>query len=966
MAEVKLRIIADDSSITGVFSKATSDYGKLGAASKKALDTQKDGFKQVAAAAEKANTEIASPEPKIALDKNVNSVKGLKEQIREYTNAAIKAGEQSPIGKEFLNKAAEAKDRLNDIQQSLGNLSKDTKVFSGLTEGATTAAAAFSVFQGVSALVGTENKDLQKVLVKLQASTAILSGLTQIQNALQKESAIRILISSVAQKASAIATNAYSAAMGVLTGSLSIATVATNVLTVATRVLLGPIGIVLAAIGLVAGAVALFSEEEGENTEKVLENVKALNELNAALQDIQNQIQDTRDERAVELGELTQHEADKRKLERDFVSESLKARNQLNEKLLELRKKFEDGELEDAADFLSQQTTLIQGAYAVQLKKNELFHEQGKTLSVKADKDDEKTAKEARDKAIAEQKKRNDELLRLRKDFISASLDLFKKANQAEAEGLTGRARADKQRDIAENELNDLRASLEEKGKLQDKNFKFSEQQLEQFAILEAAIARKHAEDLLKIEFDNQTARNELEQDLLIKDLNAFDISSVERKKKLIANGLSENQATEIIQKDRQAIINKFSIEELAQQETISLAKVDQLKRGAEKEEDFEKIKQEQKLKIQLAFAQRRLELLISQGEVENEVAIQQLKATIAKLQNELGSIGEEKNKFSFAKLLGIDQETLDGIIDIAKTTSDAISDILERRLAKEQEIVNRRKELNDEDIQNSNDRLNQLTDQLKIEEELAEKGFANNLDLVHAQIEEEKKARDGALDEQKAIQIKEAELQKKKERIDTLNQISSIITAAANVIAGFSTVPLVGSILGAIAVAAMIAGFIASKQKVKDAAKLEHGGKLKGKSHREGGMKIEGTDYEVEGEEWFINKKSSKKHDRILRAINEDNFKGLKPIDIAPLLKGTGVVLLEDAPNKINERTAIIRDSEATSFAHSITAEKRLASIEDKMTGYFNYQKMKPETKESGGKIIKKQGNVTIITKKK
>ena len=963
MAEVKLRIIADDSSITGSFSKVTSDYGKLGAASKKALDSQKDGFKQVAAAAEKANTEIASPEPKIALDKNVNSVKGLKEQIREYTNAAIKAGEQSPIGKEFLNKAAEAKDRLNDIQQSLGNLSKDTKVFSGLTEGATTAAAAFSVFQGVSALVGSENKDLQKVLVKLQASTAILSGLTQIQNALQKESAIRILISSAAQKASAIATNAYSAAMGVLTGSLSIATVATNVLTVATRVLLGPIGIVLAAIGLVAGAVALFSEEEGENTEKVLENVKALNELNAALQDIQNQIQDTRDERAVELKELTQHEADKRKLERDFTAESLKARNQLNEKLLELRKKFEDGELEDAADFLSQQTTLIHGAYAVQLKNNELFHEQGKTLSVKADKDDEKTAKEARDKAIAEQKKRNDELLRLRKDFISASLDLFKKANQAEAEGLTGRARADKQRDIAENELNDLRASLEEKGKLQDKNFKFSAQQLEQFAILEDAIARKHTEDLLKIELDRQTALANIQEDGLVREIELFDAQSAAKKKTLITNGLSENQAVEQIQKERQEIIDKFSLQEINNQEQISLAKIDQLEKGKQKEIEFEKLKEEEKLKIQLDFAKKRLDFLVAQADEENDVAIEQLKGNIQKIKNELGKLDDEKKEFSLAKLLGIDQETLNGIVDIAKATSDAVADVLEARLAKEAELVERRKELNDQDIENSNDKLDQLTEQLKIEQELAEKGFANNLDLVHAQIEAEKIARDKALDEQKAIQVKEAELQKKQERIDTLRQVSSIITAAANVIAGFSTIPVVGSILGAIAVAAMIAAFIQSKQKVKDISKLEKGGRLKGKSHKEGGMRIEGTDYEAEGDEWFINKKSSNKHDRILKAINDDNFSGLKPVDIAPLLKGTGVVLLEDVPNKINESTAIIRDSES-SFSYS--AEKRLASIEDKMTGYFNYQKTKPEITESNGRVIKKQGNVTIVTKKK
>ena len=44
-------------------------------------------------------------------------------------------------------------------------------------------------------------------------------------------------------------------------------------------------------------------------------------------------------------------------------------------------------------------------------------------------------------------------------------------------------------------------------------------------------------------------------------------------------------------------------------------------------------------------------------------------------------------------------------------------------------------------------------------------------------------------------------------------------------------------------------------------------------RSHKQGGHRIEDTNIEVEGGEWVINKKSSKKYDTVLRAINDDNM---------------------------------------------------------------------------------------------
>ncbi|WP_255495492.1 hypothetical protein [Dysgonomonas sp. 521] len=88
---------------------------------------------------------------------------------------------------------------------------------------------------------------------------------------------------------------------------------------------------------------------------------------------------------------------------------------------------------------------------------------------------------------------------------------------------------------------------------------------------------------------------------------------------------------------------------------------------------------------------------------------------------------------------------------------------------------------------------------------------------------------------------------------------------------------PIIGQILAAIQAAQ---GAVQVAIMTKQLAKLEDGGLLRGKRHSQGGMRIEGTNMEVEGGEFVINRISTDKNLGLVKYINEQK-RELKPNDL-------------------------------------------------------------------------------------
>lgn len=141
-------------------------------------------------------------------DKSIGSAiktsTSLKQQLREITKemAALKlAGKDTTDEYTRLRlEAGKIKDAIGDANKEISNTASDTKVFDGLIGAVRGVAAGFAIAQGAAGLFGKENEDVQKALLKVQSAVAILTGLQEIQNLVQKESAIRILAVGTATK----------------------------------------------------------------------------------------------------------------------------------------------------------------------------------------------------------------------------------------------------------------------------------------------------------------------------------------------------------------------------------------------------------------------------------------------------------------------------------------------------------------------------------------------------------------------------------------------------------------------------------------------------------------------------------------------------------------------------------------------------------------------------------------------
>lgn len=136
-----------------------------------------------------------------AIDKNNASIqkqgsilRQLKQEYQELVTAseeAYAAGNRA-FGDELQKKAGEVQDRIGDIRAATKAYASDTATFDAIGAGIRGIGAGFQIAQGAQALFGTGNKDLEKQLVKIQATMALVNGLTEVQNLLQKESALRI------------------------------------------------------------------------------------------------------------------------------------------------------------------------------------------------------------------------------------------------------------------------------------------------------------------------------------------------------------------------------------------------------------------------------------------------------------------------------------------------------------------------------------------------------------------------------------------------------------------------------------------------------------------------------------------------------------------------------------------------------------------------------------------------------
>lgn len=255
-----------------------------------------------------------------------------------------------------------------------------------------------------------------------------------------------------------------------------------------------------------------------------------------------------------------------------------------------------------------------------------------------------------------------------------------------------------------------------------------------------------------------------------------------------------------------------------------------------------------------------------------------------------------DKLKESLLKIVGLTSEQVKSASQAASqaisTTLGYIQQTLQLQIQAIDDLLQKQLAAKDEEIKIYEEKKNAAKDWLQNEIDAKNAGLAHNVKAAQLEYINNKKLQEKAEKDRKALEAKavkdKAAYQKQIQKIESLEQTSSMISASAGVLAGFSKLPQpYGIIAGVIAVGAMWASFLSYKSKAKELNKETYAEgtyeELRGGSHASGndislGIKSNGKERRAEGGEALaiIKKRSTQKYRGILPDIIDSLNKGV------------------------------------------------------------------------------------------
>lgn len=247
---------------------------------------------------------------------------------------------------------------------------------------------------------------------------------------------------------------------------------------------------------------------------------------------------------------------------------------------------------------------------------------------------------------------------------------------------------------------------------------------------------------------------------------------------------------------------------------------------------------------------------------------IERLRNEIALLKKEASDEGEMLWFEKLEKKLE-DKFGKKGLSKITKAVQQAASYVMEQF----QTIAQARVDLANTMVEQSQRELDATKSTLDQEIEARNNGYANNVALAQQEYLEKQRINEQALAEQQAA----VEAQ---ERLNTVQQVVSLITASANIFSSLSSIPFgVGIPIAIGLIATMFGAFAAAKVQASQLAAQTYGEGgtelLSGGSHQSGrdiplGTMPDGRERRAEGGEYLavINKRSSRRYGSVIPAV--------------------------------------------------------------------------------------------------
>lgn len=303
--------------------------------SKEVAKAYKNAGKSISAAFSGGEVKKALEDQNKAFEQLNSKGKSLTGQLRELKNQINQLEIAGEDGTDAFNQlvfaAAKLEDQIGDTRERVRVLASDTFKFDAAVGATQALAAGFEVAQGAAALFGVESEDLQQVIAKTTAVTAIANGVNELANQITGQGPLKLALYAAGQKAVAVAT-------AISTGAIS----AFRVALAATG-----IGLLITGIAILVDRLRAAADNQAAFNRSLELSKQAAEGSRKAIKDLQKQQLDLATRYKIASGQITQTEADKQKLIEETtktVQDNIKKEQEAQQKNTEQLKRL-SGEL---------------------------------------------------------------------------------------------------------------------------------------------------------------------------------------------------------------------------------------------------------------------------------------------------------------------------------------------------------------------------------------------------------------------------------------------------------------------------------------------------------------------------------------------------------------------------------------------------------------------------------------------
>lgn len=611
-----------------------------------------------------------------------------------------------------------------EVNAQIQQQSSVAYTFDTIVKGTQLAAGGYSVLTGAMGLFGEKNQDVQMMMMKLQSTIAMTTGVQSVYNAVVGEGNIITRISALQIRAKALAES-------LATKNTIAATVAQKIFNLVAMA--NPYVLLAMAIITVVGALYIFSR----NTENVIEKQKKLNDLVKESIDLKDKYAEELKIRGEENIKALQREYDLMKARGASEAQLALKQRQIDQERIKNANEIVDRYKDEIDSIERNKIAVDKYTEGLSNMNKALYEAQKKGLSKTTFKFDGQVQKiDINEKAIEATR----EKLQRGLEIATLRLDQGRKAQQEQRDALDQEQKntAEANKKAAEAGRRSAVAMAEYKVLIAKKGTE------EELAAQIAAIKVKRDADLANINLTKgERLKLAKEADIQIEKLqNDSSKSRLENEKAMIEAGLAlaeegslerYNFQTQLLSKQREIELNQLNLTE-EQKLLIQNNYLAKLKKATDDyfnnlyqqqietdisliNEKLAKVKsgsqEEYSLRTELAEANARLEKEDVENTIKNEelkaARIKEINAQLAKEKREILSEQDSSNiqKQADREELIISQQYANGKIskrayenELNKITIDSLNKQIENRLKYGEDTIDLEQELADKRIE--------------------------------------------------------------------------------------------------------------------------------------------------------------------------------------------------------------------------------------------------------------------------